>query len=109
MESQPPVLIEIAWEVAQKIGGIYTVIRTKVPFMIDRWGENYALVGIYNASTASTEFEPAEPPPLFSTLIYNYQKRHPHSKVHFGRWLVSGVYTSPSDCSPAVLIPIQLH
>ena len=34
-------LFEIAWEVCQQVGGIYTVIRSKVPHMVQRWGRRY--------------------------------------------------------------------
>ena len=30
-------LFEIAWEVCNQVGGIYTVIRSKVPSVIDKW------------------------------------------------------------------------
>ena len=33
-------LAEIAWEVCNQVGGIYTVIRTKVPAITEKWGEN---------------------------------------------------------------------
>ena len=37
-------LFEVAWEVCQQLGGIYTVIRSKIPSMIERWGERYLTV-----------------------------------------------------------------
>ena len=41
-------LFEIAWEVCNQVGGIYTVIRSKVPSVIEKWGkENYFLIGPY--------------------------------------------------------------
>ena len=39
-------LFEIAWEVCNQVGGIYTVIRSKVPTVIEQWGkDNYFLIG----------------------------------------------------------------
>jgi hypothetical protein len=35
-----PLTIEIAWEVCNKVGGIHTVIKTKVPQTIKTLGEN---------------------------------------------------------------------
>ena len=32
-----PLLIEVAWEVCNQVGGIYTVLRSKVPSMMSRW------------------------------------------------------------------------
>ena len=36
-----PVLFECAWEVANKVGGIYTVIKTKVPVTVREYGDRY--------------------------------------------------------------------
>ena len=54
---QPPLLFEVAWEVCWQLGGIYTVLRTKAPAMIERWGDRYCLIGPYNPATAAVEFE----------------------------------------------------
>ncbi len=40
-------LVEIAWEVMNQVGGIYTVIRSKAPTVSKRWGKNYCLLGPY--------------------------------------------------------------
>ena len=44
-ETENAVLFEIAWEVCQQLGGIYTVMRTKAPRMKKVWGERYFLGG----------------------------------------------------------------
>ncbi|PZC71730.1 hypothetical protein B5X24_HaOG212585 [Helicoverpa armigera] len=36
---------ETAWEVANKVGGIYTVIRSKAYVSTEEMGENYCLLG----------------------------------------------------------------
>src|SRR5690554_3348113 len=51
-----PMLAEIAWEACNQLGGIYTVLRSKVPAMVDRWGSRYFLIGPYNHASASVEF-----------------------------------------------------
>ncbi|GAA6070406.1 glycogen [starch] synthase, muscle isoform X1, partial [Tachysurus ichikawai] len=56
------VLFEIAWEVANKVGGIYTVIQTKARLTCEEWGENYFLVGPYMESNVRTQVELIEPP-----------------------------------------------
>lgn len=38
-------LFEVSWEVCNKVGGIYTVIQSKIPEAIRRYGENYYLIG----------------------------------------------------------------
>lgn len=41
-------LLEVAWEVCNPIGGIFQVIRSKAPAMVEKWGDRYCLVGPYN-------------------------------------------------------------
>ena len=61
-----PLLFEIAWEVCWQLGGIYTVLRSKAPAMLQRWGERYCLIGPYNPQTAAVEFEEQPPTGLSS-------------------------------------------
>ena len=83
-----PLLLEVAWEVCNKVGGIYTVLRSKVPSMMSRWGSRYCLVGPYNPQTADVEFEPA---PLVGAVGRAVQQlREMGYRAHYGRWLVSG-------------------
>ncbi|MEX0774518.1 MAG: glycosyltransferase [Phycisphaeraceae bacterium] len=83
-----PLLLEIAWEVCNQLGGIYTVIRSKVPRMVERWGGRYCLVGPYNHATAQVEFEAT---PLTGTVGNAVKRLHELGvKAHFGRWLVTG-------------------
>lgn len=39
------------------VGGIYTVIRTKAGRTWEEWGDQYILLGPYNASSCRTEVE----------------------------------------------------
>lgn len=87
---QDTFLFEIAWEVCNQVGGIYTVIRSKVPSVIDKWGhENYCLIGPYFAEQAAAHFDPATD---FSTpigkAVLKLQERG--FDVHYGQWIVSG-------------------
>ncbi len=83
-----PILFEIAWEVCQQLGGIYTVIRSKIPSMIERWGDRYVLVGPYNPATAPIEFDAAEPPPGLAHALRSLAGSG--CQAHVGRWLVTG-------------------
>jgi glycogen synthase len=83
-------LFEIAWEVCNQVGGIYTVIRTKVPAMVEKWGENYFLIGPYFPQTAAAEFEPInelDDSPLSATV---QKMRDMGFGVHYGHWLITG-------------------
>jgi glycogen synthase len=83
-------LFEIAWEVCNQVGGIYTVIRSKIPSVIEQWGEdNYFLIGPYFADQAEAHFDPATD---YSTdigkAVLKMQERG--FDVHYGQWIVSG-------------------
>jgi len=83
-------LFEIAWEVCNQVGGIYTVIRSKVPSVIEKVGkENYFLIGPYFEDQAAAHFDAATD---FSTpigkAVLKMQERG--FDVHYGQWIVSG-------------------
>ncbi|MBT30966.1 MAG: glycogen synthase [Thalassobius sp.] len=82
-------LVEVAWEVCNQVGGIYTVIRSKVPATTHLWGDKYCLIGPYVHQSVSIEFEPTENP---SDPFYIAAKKMQEQgyEVHYGRWLVSG-------------------
>ncbi|XP_077280155.1 glycogen [starch] synthase isoform X2 [Temnothorax americanus] len=51
---------EVAWEVANKVGGIYTVIRSKAYVSTEEMGDQYCLIGPYKEHSARTEVEEAD-------------------------------------------------
>lgn len=81
-----PILVECAWEACNQVGGIYTVLRSKAPTMVDRYGDNYCLLGPY---FSNTEFEPAEEPndPFYKAVK---RLREMGFDAHYGYWLVTG-------------------
>jgi len=82
-------LTEIAWEVCNQVGGIYTVIRSKVPEMVRQWSENYFLIGPYAAQEASTDFEEfALPHSAVQKAVE--ECRSNGMAIYTGVWLVSG-------------------
>lgn len=82
-------LIETAWEVLNQVGGIYTVIRSKVPTVIPKWGANYCLIGPYMPQDVSTEFEPIEKSNDVFAKAADSMKAMGFG-VHYGEWLISG-------------------
>lgn len=88
-ETLKPILFEVAWEVCNQVGGIYTVIRSKVPSMVEEWGENYCLIGPYFPQTASIEFERLDhDDSLFSRIARDLRAKG--IEAFYGRWLVTG-------------------
>lgn len=92
MNSQSPdpksLLFEVAWEVCNQVGGIYTVIKTKAPTMIERWGDNFFLVGPLEEHSLQIEFEASEPPALIGQTLELL--RDTGIPTLFGRWLIPG-------------------
>ncbi|KAF7326589.1 Glycogen [starch] synthase [Mycena sanguinolenta] len=84
-----PLLFECAWEVANKVGGIYTVIKTKVPVTVAEYGDRYCLIGPLSYKTAPMEVEQEEPTDehLAATLE---SMRAQGVKALYGRWLIEG-------------------
>ncbi|KAH8826812.1 glycogen synthase [Flagelloscypha sp. PMI_526] len=84
-----PLLFEAAWEVANKVGGIYTVIKTKVPVTVQEYGDRYTLLGPLSYKTAPMEVEQQEPadPHLAAALD---AMRAQGAKILYGRWLIEG-------------------
>ncbi|MCX2743630.1 glycosyltransferase [Mangrovivirga sp. M17] len=82
-------LIEIAWEVCHKVGGIYTVIRSKVPATKEVWGDNYFLIGPAVEDQYQYEFDPTDDlsGPIGATVEH---MRNMGYDVQYGTWLVTG-------------------
>ncbi|KRP09317.1 MAG: glycogen synthase [Sphingobacteriales bacterium BACL12 MAG-120802-bin5] len=100
-----PLLVEAAWEVCNQIGGIYTVVRSKVPYIVEKWGEQYCLVGPKLGTRLPAEFEEslewdADDPCGKAVLAM----RKMGYEVHYGRWLTQGtpkvVLMAPSEALP---------
>lgn len=83
-----PLLAEVSWEVCHQLGGIYTVLRSKTPSMVEKWGSRYCLVGPYHAQSASVEFEATPLVGPFGRAVELLRERGVYA--HFGRWLVTG-------------------
>ena len=83
-----PLLCEIAWEVCQQLGGIYTVLRSKAPAMVKRWGRRYILVGPYDPKTSPTEFEESAPRGTVGQAVQALNEQG--LETHYGTWLITG-------------------
>jgi glycogen(starch) synthase len=82
-------LVEVAWEVCNQVGGIYTVIRSKVPVMMEQWAGRYCLIGPYVSENISAELEPLDDiEDVFGQAAGALRKRG--YDVHYAEWLVTG-------------------
>lgn len=82
-------LTEIAWEACNQVGGIYTVLRSKAPTMVNKFGDNYCLIGPYIHSNVATEFEEIKDnDDQFSKAVG--KMRELGFEAYYGKWLVTG-------------------
>ena len=81
-------LCEVAWEVCNQLGGIHTVLKSKAAAMVNRWGDEYILIGPYHEENAQVEFEAHEPPADFKPIVQRL--RTLGIDPHYGRWLIPG-------------------
>ena len=57
MESKSDFLFEVSWEVCNKVGGIYTVVKSKAAKMVEAYGSNYFMIGPYFGQKAIGQFQ----------------------------------------------------
>lgn len=53
---RPDNLVEVSYEVANKVGGIYQVLSSKAGKMQDFYGDNYLTIGYYDEEKARNDF-----------------------------------------------------
>ncbi|MCF2501781.1 glycogen synthase [Dyadobacter sp. CY107] len=95
-------LFEIAWEVCNQIGGIFTFIKSKVPTMTDTYGDNYFLIGPYIPEKAKLDFRPIRD--LDNTPLSNAIQ---HIKmlgfeIHYGYWLLEEAHPKVILINPVI-------
>ncbi|MFO7257527.1 MAG: glycogen/starch synthase [Bacteroidota bacterium] len=82
-------LIEVSWEICNQVGGIYTVMRSKVPAMVANWGTNYCMLGPYVGRAIQAELEPLDQTAdVFGQAAAKL--RNKGYDVHYAEWLVTG-------------------
>uniref|UniRef100_A0A915PTZ7 Glycogen [starch] synthase n=1 Tax=Setaria digitata TaxID=48799 RepID=A0A915PTZ7_9BILA len=82
-------VFECSWEVANKIGGIYTVLRSKAPVSTEEYGDQYCMLGPLREGRSQLEVEQIEPESRHvATAIENLKKDG--FKAVYGRWLIDG-------------------
>ncbi|MBI2574692.1 glycogen/starch synthase [Candidatus Woesearchaeota archaeon] len=81
-------LFEVSWEVCNKVGGIYTVVKSKAARMVEGYKESYFVVGPYFVNKAIGEFQ-EKLPPDFLKAAFDAVKAE-GIVCHYGEWLVEG-------------------
>ncbi len=90
MERQEPkaeFLFECSWEVCNKVGGIYTVVKSKAALMAENY-DNYFLIGPLNYENAKMEAEETVPPKWLKSIFAEMEKEGIH--CFYGKWITKG-------------------
>ncbi|ODA80449.1 hypothetical protein RJ55_03407 [Drechmeria coniospora] len=82
-------LFEIATEVAHRVGGIYSVLKSKAPVTTAEYGDRYTLIGPLNRQSAAVEVEEMEPTNPNIAMTMAAMKERGIDMV-YGRWLIEG-------------------
>ncbi|MBI4615854.1 MAG: alpha-glucan family phosphorylase [Planctomycetes bacterium] len=81
----PDVLFEVSWEVANMVGGIHTVLATKVRAMQQHYGDDYVVVGPDRGQNKKTAFLEEDVFEGFGPVIREYGL-----PCRQGRWDIPG-------------------
>ena len=82
-------LLEAAWEVCNQVGGIYTVIRSKIPAAKSIFQDNYCLMGPAIHPDRHAEVDPIEDSKDLIGRSVERMRQAGH-EVFYGTWLVTG-------------------
>ncbi len=88
MEIRADVLFEVAFEVCNKVGGIYAVLESKAARMVELYKRNYFAVGPYYPERAILETIKQKPPTYCEKIFSDLNKNG--IKCHYVKWLVEG-------------------
>jgi len=82
-------LFEVSWEVCNKVGGIYTVVSSKIMEMLKHYQYNsYYTVGPYFEDKAKTEFQEKDPPDEMKQAFD--ELKNEGIVCHYGIWFKKG-------------------
>ncbi|MDL5046380.1 glycogen/starch synthase [Oscillatoria amoena NRMC-F 0135] len=108
----PATLIEVAWEVCNQVGGIYTVIRSKVPAVVANKSGPYCMVGPFLSQQIMAEIEPLDDASDAFGLAVQHL-RDQGIEAYYAEWLITGrprvVLLNPKSITPERLKTIKYH
>ncbi len=88
MKPDADILFEVSWEVCNKIGGIYTVMKSKASLIQQAYNNNYYFVGPYIPGKVSGEFVEGIPPENMKKAFLEISNLGIICKL--GKWLIPG-------------------
>ncbi len=94
-------VIEVSWEAANKVGGIYTVLVSKTQKMMQNFSD-YIAIGYYNPEQAGIRFEADNEFAKQMLPVTEIVEKRFGFKVRCGKWLVKGKKPKCILIDPAV-------
>ncbi len=88
MEKKADIVFEVSWEVCNKVGGIFTVVKSKAARMVENYGDGYFLVGPYFAKQTAGQFHEEPPSHHFKAVFDDLKKEG--IICHLGKWIGDG-------------------
>jgi len=88
MEKQADYLFEVSWEICNKVGGIYTVVKSKAAEIMKCYKENYFAIGPFFPEKVAGEFQEKVPSDKLKQVFEKLTKEG--IKCHYGSWLIKG-------------------
>lgn len=85
IEPKSKYLYEVSWEVCNKVGGIYTVVKSKAALMKEHI-DNYTLIGPYFEDKAKVELEKKEIPDDLRKIFKELEAEG--IKCYYGSWAI---------------------
>lgn len=81
-------ILEACWEACNKVGGIYTVLTSKAEHVVEKFKDNYIVIGPYFRDKAKGEFQESAPPDFLKNI---FKKLNEEGIIcHWGKWLIGG-------------------
>jgi len=80
-------LFEVSWEVCNKVGGIYTVVKSKADLMKEAY-DNYIMVGPYFEKNIKFVFSEEKPPKEMIKAFNSLKNKG--IICHYGTWQIKG-------------------
>lgn len=89
MDAKADYLFEVSWEVCNKVGGIYTVVKSKAAQILKFYDGRYFLIGPYFPQKAFGEFTEELPPEQIKAVFDKLKNEG--IICHFGKWHIDGM------------------
>lgn len=87
LKTEADCVFEVSWEACNKVGGIYTVLKSKARYLKKIYG-GYCLIGPYFENRVKGEFEETFVPVELRKIFNSLEKEG--IKCYLGKWLIEG-------------------